>query len=876
MSGGPNIRAVGPEAASEAHEQDAIESVLPDEPLSLDDSMSVPDEEVQMPSFTRYAWVVPTLACLSIIAWTGFYGWALQDSFAASGTTSQQWVQWIVNWSIPVLLVGVAWLLAMRNSSREANRFAATAAELSRQSSQLETRLGTVNRELSLAREFLGSQSRELESLGRVASERLSTHAEQLQQLIRDNGAQVEAIGGTSETALANMNRLRDDLPVIATSARDVANQVGNAGRTAHAQLDKLVAGFERLNEFGEASDRQVQALSSQIDTTLSGFETQLASIEDAASARFAALEEKSESYRTELDSREVNALAAMRQRADSLRIELSELESEFSEQEEQALVALKTRLAVMRGEGTTLALAIRKSEESAAEALSGSIQRLHDDLAQVIGTLESLDRKAMESSQERVHKLHEEAGRFDEKLAERNRTFAEELSKRQDDFETREAQAAELLAQRLNELDEALSERRESQLAEAQQLVEHGEAIGSRIEELNTLFGSVSETGNEARTTLENGLGSISQQLGNTRSELSEAQERLGELTESGVRLLEIIQSGARHSREDLAQAIAEASEELTAVGERTESLSSDVSRTADHGAALSGHLDKTRADIAEADASMNELQANLLSHAEDAMARLQGLRGGLARLSDETNQLSGDTQDRLLEAISSLEAATKSAFATLDEGAQERISAMGDKLGENAIQALERSLRTESSEAVGRIEQAAAHASGVGREAAMQLRDQLAKVNELTGNLEQRVSRAREIAEEQVNNDFARRMALITESLNSSAIDITGALSTDVTDTAWDAYLKGDRGIFTRRAVRLIDNGEARNIGDLYEHDDKFRDNVNRYIHDFEAMLRTMLSTRDGNALGVTVLGSDVGKLYVVLAQAIERFRN
>ena len=116
---------------------------------------------------------------------------------------------------------------------------------------------------------------------------------------------------------------------------------------------------------------------------------------------------------------------------------------------------------------------------------------------------------------------------------------------------------------------------------------------------------------------------------------------------------------------------------------------------------------------------------------------------------------------------------------------------------------------------------------------------------------------------------------MALITDSLNSSAIDIASALSTEVTDTAWDSYLKGDRGIFTRRAVRLIDNGEAKEIAELYQRDDEFKANVNRYIHDFEGMLRPILSTRDGNALGVTMLGSDTGKLYVVLAQAIERFR-
>jgi hypothetical protein len=60
---------------------------------------------------------------------------------------------------------------------------------------------------------------------------------------------------------------------------------------------------------------------------------------------------------------------------------------------------------------------------------------------------------------------------------------------------------------------------------------------------------------------------------------------------------------------------------------------------------------------------------------------------------------------------------------------------------------------------------------------------------------------------------------MALITESLNSSAIDISKAFANDVTDTAWASYLRGDRGIFTRRAVRLLDNSEARAVAEIYE---------------------------------------------------------
>ena len=74
----------------------------------------------------------------------------------------------------------------------------------------------------------------------------------------------------------------------------------------------------------------------------------------------------------------------------------------------------------------------------------------------------------------------------------------------------------------------------------------------------------------------------------------------------------------------------------------------------------------------------------------------------------------------------------------------------------------------------------------------------------------------------------------------------------------------------------MRLLENTEAREIAELYDADRDFRDHVNRYIHDFESMLRTMLSTRDGHALSVTMLSSDMGKLYVVLAQALERLRN
>lgn len=826
-------------------QESGVSDAAPDSSeMLLDEAWLESEPEAHAPS--RFGWMAPTLALVAIAGWTGFFGWAISGEVMA-GAPPTAWAGWIVAWSVPVALIGVVWLLAMRSSRAEANRFAASAALLSRESAELEQRLKVVNRELSLAREFLAAQSRDLESLGRIAAERIATHAAELQQLITTNGAQVDAIGSTSETALGNMNRLRDDLPVIANAARDVANQIGGAGNKAQDQLDRLVSGFTRLGEFGNASEAQVAGLTARVDETLTGFNAQMSRIEATLAQRFAALQEDAEAYRARLDGAETEAINALRQRS-----------------------------GAFGGEVDALSQQLRTAEEQASGRIAGMFAQLQQGLVEKLKLVDELDRTTSGDAEQRIIQLRGEAERYENQFAERARLLQERLEKSQAEFETREAQASELLAQRLAALDDALVQRREAQVADTEKLVAHGEAIAAQLDQFGVLLGEVSHQGDAARTSLADGLDMLNEKLAAKRIALAQTEAQLAELTEGGVRLLEIIQSGARTSREDLQQAISAAGQNLAAVEGRAGEVSQLMLRTSQQGSDLSDYLIKTRSEIDAADAAIEGFKARLADQSDEALARLQGLRGGFARLAEESGTLAGDTQERLREALATLEASIAQTFATLDEGAREKATVLAQSIGAEAVQALERALRNESAATIGKLEQSASHASGVGREAVIQLRDQLVRVNELTGNLEQRISRARELAEEQVNNDFARRMALITDSLNSASIDIAGALSTEVADTAWDAYLKGDRGIFTRRAVRLIDKGAARDIAELYQQDDAFKANVSRYIHDFEALLRSTLSTRDGHVLTVTMLGSDMGKLYVVLAQSIKRFRS
>jgi hypothetical protein len=168
-----------------------------------------------------------------------------------------------------------------------------------------------------------------------------------------------------------------------------------------------------------------------------------------------------------------------------------------------------------------------------------------------------------------------------------------------------------------------------------------------------------------------------------------------------------------------------------------------------------------------------------------------------------------------------------------------------------------------------------ASQRAMAVARQASERLTRQLLVMSETAVAIEDRIAEDQALREENAAETLTRRVSLLIEALNSTAIDVSKILSNEVADSAWAAYLKGDRGVFTRRAVRLLDSGEAREIQRHYEEEPDFREQVNRYVHDFEAMLRRVLVERQGATLGVTLLSSDMGKLYVALAQTIERLR-
>lgn len=297
----------------------------------------------------------------------------------------------------------------------------------------------------------------------------------------------------------------------------------------------------------------------------------------------------------------------------------------------------------------------------------------------------------------------------------------------------------------------------------------------------------------------------------------------------------------------------------------------------------ALVAAADRTQAAIVNV-AAMVATQQDTLTRVKQALLdtldrggdRIAAMRSGVDDAMTATVRFSEHAVPRMADAVARVRDAADAANSATRATLAEILPDTARRLEEDGAAALSRAVDRSVTQQLNDLTALADRATTAATTAADHLSRQLTTIADTGAEVEQRIAAARAEREAADADPFSRRVSLLIEAMHSAAIDIAGSLSTEVSDTAWAAYLKGDRGVFTRRAVRLIDSGQSRQIAALYDSDDGFRDQVNRYIHDFEAMLRHVLALRDGSPMSVTLLSSDIGKLYVVLAQAIERLRN
>jgi hypothetical protein len=854
--------------------------------------------------------VVGALLVLLALAWIAALGWTLWQVRPAP--TVPNAVLWSATASAPLALLALLWLLLGRTSRRETERFTRAVEAMRTESNALESVLGIVATRLEENHARLRGEAEKLMSLGDEASDRLGRVTYYLSKETASLDRKAAELESAAAAAKVDIGVLMHDLPRAEEQARAVADAMKDAGLTAHGQAGALEAQLAALSARGREADEVLGSAAQRMGAHVARIEstaaTAAASMSEASTTMTAAVDgamarasEALEAARGALDVQSGAMLAAIEQSRAAL-----------DRAGEDAAHSLSQRLDAIGGQIETLAGQLAAQDEASHKLVTG----LGKELAELDGWFEQLGR----TGGAQAERLRTSVGAV--------RETAQALIA---DFGTG-TEGAGALVGRARELSEALvgvSAQLEGQLPGALDEVEaragragaavsalgpmvesvHGSAqsiearmagAGARVEQVASMLAAQDEasralvdglvrdvaTLQDSFTALEQGGSAQTSALGGAiatlrgaaadlERELAGGGERAAALNSRAGDMAATLRDAAARLDQDLPAALGRVEEQAARTALAASALAPVVEGLeGSAGRALAG-VGEAEASIARQRESLDALLERIDSGSAGAEERLRGLGAAAAEAQEAAARIASDTGPELIEALLRVrEAASQAA-----ERAREAISAvipssaaaLGEAGREALVQAIEESVGAQMTELSALAERSVQTA----RAASERLTRQMLTLGETTAAIENRIDSARREREEKDSEGFSRRVALLIESLNSTAIDVTKILSNDVTDSAWSSYLKGDRGVFTRRAVRLLDTTEAREIVRHYEEEPEFREQVNRYIHDFEAMLRRVLADRDGSPLGITILSSDMGKLYVALAQAIERLR-
>jgi predicted nucleic acid-binding Zn-ribbon protein len=436
---------------------------------------------------------------------------------------------------------------------------------------------------------------------------------------------------------------------------------------------------------------------------------------------------------------------------------------------------------------------------------------------------------------------------------------------------------------------------------------IEAADALGSRIgnagASLDGLSARVAEQDRASQkmfSEIDRGLALIDQRFAELSAHGDErANHFLGSLARARAELDALAeQAGSQDaSIESLAQ-------RTTALREGIEQLSADVRETlsAGLGEAESGaerllgvaqaakpeigwmrdaaveaseRIAASGAGIADQQDRFAALLATLDDGVGEAEGRLAALTSAIGEAQGEATRLTAETGPALVTALVQVREAAAHAADRAREAIAGVIPEGAEKLSQATRDALEAAIREGIEDRLREVEQVAARAVENARAASDRLTQQMLNLGQSAAALDQHFQATEAAQREKDSEAFARRVSLLIDSMHSAAIDVGKILSDEIDDKAWSSYLKGNRGVFTRRAVHLLGGSETKPIRAHYEADAEFQHSVNRYVHDFEAMLRRVLAERDGGMMAVTLMSSDMGKLYAALASAIERRR-
>ena len=155
--------------------------------------------------------------------------------------------------------------------------------------------------------------------------------------------------------------------------------------------------------------------------------------------------------------------------------------------------------------------------------------------------------------------------------------------------------------------------------------------------------------------------------------------------------------------------------------------------------------------------------------------------------------------------------------------------------------------------------------------RSAAMTLKGDLNEIHQQMESVGRRMV-ARSLLNNIENKDMLAEAAAILDQLQALSVDMAQLFSPKVVEELWARYYGGDKTVFMRHIRSELGGATAKKMKELYQSDRSFKKAAQGYMAAFEKMTQKVGQDDNNKMLLSIVIGSDAGRLYMVLADVLK----
>ena len=727
----------------------------------------------------------------------------------------------------------------------------------------------------------------------------------------------------------------RRQLETVEATLSQVAAHGRDAGREAETMIASMQTLIARIDQSSTESTKTIANRAYTLDAAVTGVLDRSAeafqSIGDTLQEQARRVEQMVATARNELDGFGADGTRVVSQRLDVLLGAASQLKQQFLEHQalagslnqvaEESIGAIEARLGELQHRQSHATRTLVADADGSVTIIEERLGQLRERQAQASRALMADADQSALAFEERLTGLADRQRIAETEQRERLAAALSALEGQIDAIGTRQQEAASRLQETLAEVVAGVEARLEAlktrQQALGAELEAGAEAVAAGVERrLDGLSTRQADVREKLEADAVSGIAAVEERLAalrgrqqelaaamqaDTAEGLASVEARFAALGASGAESLreagglisrtmaELDELGealsARHNvAEALRGRIAELAPAFDSFADHTDARIPELGRgmdvlgdrgrhVSDQLDALAGRIESQVELLRDSAAAFERDHAAVAGLAQSLAGEFDAARGMVAEIHSNTEQTAIAAASRMVENVMQVRQAVNATSAEIRDLLTSVVSEAEQSLDTFASTKAEAAFGAPIRLQIAALEDASVKAAEAAGIASERLSTRLVDLMRTISETEARVDEVDTRMEVRARDTLAARSLRLVDSLQNASVDVARLLAVDVGDSAWARYLKGDRSLFARATVRLADKETARKIARHYNHDEAFEAEASRYLDQFEELIRRVLKDPDGEAFALVLLSSDIGKLYVMISEAIGR---